>query len=116
MYGQIACMYCPSGWRPHARTILLTMLLTVASSIGAGALDFVRTSDTIFTLGGKPFYVTGVNNHYLTYGSDAEVVRVLDDAVALGATTVRTFLQPIIGSLDDKVPTIWDWNKPCLSG
>jgi mannan endo-1,4-beta-mannosidase len=54
----------------------------------------------MFTLAGKPFFVTGVNNHYLTYGAQGEVRRVLDDSVALGATVVRTFLQPVIGSLD----------------
>jgi mannan endo-1,4-beta-mannosidase len=52
-----------------------------------------------------------VNNHYLTYGTDEEVVRVLDDAAALGANVVRTFLQPVIGSLDGSVPTIWTWNS-----
>jgi mannan endo-1,4-beta-mannosidase len=29
----------------------------------------------------------------------------------MGANTVRTFLQPVIGSLDGSVPTIWDWNS-----
>ncbi|WP_156938218.1 beta-mannosidase [Mesorhizobium sp. WSM3626] len=58
---------------------------------------------------GEPFFVTGVNNHYLTYGSKDEVTRVLDDAVAMRANVVRTFLQPVIGSLDGRVATIWDW-------
>lgn len=44
--------------------------------------------------------MAGVNNHYLTFGSSAEVTRVLDDATAMGANVVRTFLQPVIGSLD----------------
>jgi mannan endo-1,4-beta-mannosidase len=71
--------------------------------------QFVITNGVDFELNGKPFYVTGVNNHYLTYGTDAEVIRVLDDAAALGANVIRTFLQPIIGSLDGTTPTIWPW-------
>jgi mannan endo-1,4-beta-mannosidase len=73
------------------------------------ATSFIETSGTHFTLDGRPFFVTGVNNHYLTYGSQDEVTRVLDDAVAMGANVVRTFLQPVIGSLDGSKPTIWDW-------
>ncbi|WP_288142385.1 cellulase family glycosylhydrolase [Mesorhizobium sp.] len=73
------------------------------------ATSFIKTSGTNFTLDGRPFFVTGVNNHYLTYGSPDEVTRVLDDAVAMGANVVRTFLQPVIGSLDGSNPTIWDW-------
>ena len=42
---------------------------------------------------GKTFFVTGVNNHYLTFGSHDEVTDVLD-AAAMGANVVRTFLQP----------------------
>ncbi|TIN90971.1 MAG: beta-mannosidase [Mesorhizobium sp.] len=72
-------------------------------------MSFIKTSGTNFTLDGKPFFVTGVNNHYLTYGSQVEVTRVLDDAVAMGANVVRTFLQPVIGSIDGSVSTIWDW-------
>ena len=35
---------------------------------------------------------------------------VLDDTVAMGANVVRTFIQPIIGSLDGTTqPTIWSW-------
>jgi len=65
----------------------------------------------MFTVAGQPFFPVGVNNHYLTYGTKAEVTRVLDDAVALGANVVRTFLQPVIGSLDGSVATIWDWKS-----
>lgn len=79
---------------------------------GAGTIfkeGFVQANGTQFVLDGKPFYVTGVNNHYLTFSSDEEMIRVLDDAVAMGANVVRIFLQPVIGSLDGTtVPTIWD--------
>ncbi|TIX96005.1 MAG: hypothetical protein E5V24_02980 [Mesorhizobium sp.] len=30
--------------------------------------SFIKTSGTNFTLEGRPFFVTGINNHYLTYG------------------------------------------------
>lgn len=74
--------------------------------------DFVGRIGTRFVLNGAEFPVAGVNNHYLTFGSEQEVVRVLDDAVALGANVVRTFLQPVIGSLDGSTtPTIWDFHS-----
>lgn len=77
---------------------------------------FVGRSGTRFMLDGKPFDVAGVNNHYLTFGSPAEVTRVLDDAVAMNANVVRTFIQPVIGSLDGTtVPTIWRWRKRATS-
>jgi mannan endo-1,4-beta-mannosidase len=73
---------------------------------------FVSRQGTHFFLDGKPLFVAGVNNHYLTFGSKAEVERVLDDAVAMHATVVRTFIQPVIGSLDGVTqPTIWDWKR-----
>jgi mannan endo-1,4-beta-mannosidase len=76
------------------------------------AAGFVGTAGTHFTLGGKPYFVAGVNNHYLTYGTPSEVVGVLDDAVAMHAGVIRTFLQPVVGSLDVvSVPTIWDWKS-----
>jgi mannan endo-1,4-beta-mannosidase len=80
------------------------------SSTAAG--QFVGRKGTNFVLDGKTFFVAGVNNHYLTYGSPSEVVRVLDDAVAMNANVVRTFIQPVIGSLDGtSMPTIWDWKS-----
>ena len=83
-------------------------------AVGAEAQKgpFVGVEDAHFVLHGRRFNVAGVNNHYLTFGSEAEVDRVLDDAAALGANVVRTFIQPVIGSLDGKhAPTIWDWRK-----
>jgi mannan endo-1,4-beta-mannosidase len=73
---------------------------------------FVGREGTHFVLDGKPYFVAGINNHYLTYGSSREVLRVLDDAVAMGANVVRTFVQPVIGSLDGVTkPTIWKWRS-----
>jgi mannan endo-1,4-beta-mannosidase len=70
---------------------------------------FVNTSGTEFTVDGKTLFVTGVNNRHLTFGSHNEVT--LDDAAAMDANVVRTFLQPVIRSLDGSVPTIWNWRS-----
>jgi hypothetical protein len=90
---------------------LLSAPAAVCAADDASARSFIKISGTAFTLDGGPFPVTGVNNHYLTYGSRNEVTRVLDDAVAMGANVVRTFLQPAIGSLDGSIPTIWNWRN-----
>ena len=77
---------------------------------------FVGRSGTNFVMDGKTFNVAGVNNHYLTYGSNQEVIRVLDDAVAMHANVIRTFIQPVIGSLDGTtVPAVWNWRRRALS-
>lgn len=81
-----------------------------------GPGDFVSVSGRSFILNGQEFRVAGINNHYLTFGSDKEVVAVLDDAVKMGANVVRTFLQPVIGSLDGSVPTIWDFRSAREAG
>lgn len=90
-------------------------LLGLAVAQGAAAIEpdgFVSVSGGRFVHNGKPFAVAGVNNHYLTFGSAAEVTRVLDDAVAMHANVVRTFIQPVVGSRDGvTVPTIWDWKR-----
>ena len=100
---------------------LLLSLISLASLPGwiwtpASAAEtptgFITTKGTSFMLDGQPFRVAGVNNHYLAYASRDEVVRVLDDAVAMNANVVRTFVTPIIGSLDGRVPTIWKWRSP----
>lgn len=73
--------------------------------------DFVHADGSQFRLHGHPYFVAGVNNHYLTFGSKQEIRRVLDDAVAMHANVVRTFLQPVIGSPDGSTPTIWNWQQ-----
>jgi mannan endo-1,4-beta-mannosidase len=96
------------------RTLVFALLAASATARAADApptTSFVKTSGTAFTLDGKPFFATGVNNHYLTFGSKDEVIGVLDDAVAMGANVVRTFLQPVIGSLDGTIATIWNWHN-----
>jgi mannan endo-1,4-beta-mannosidase len=102
-----------NGLRNAGLRVLVFALLSVPAAVSAAddpsATSFIKTSGTNFTLDGRLFFVAGVNNHYLTFGSQDEVTRVLDDAVAMGANVVRTFLQPLIGSLDGSVATIWDW-------
>ncbi|MFC0242575.1 glycoside hydrolase 5 family protein [Rhodopseudomonas telluris] len=90
---------------------LLCAAWSSSTDTARASTNFVKTSGTAFMLDGRPFYVTGVNNHYLTFGSRREVLSVLDDAVALGANVVRTFLQPVIGSLDGSRATIWAWRS-----
>jgi mannan endo-1,4-beta-mannosidase len=80
-----------------------------AANLGPNDNDhIVRLHGLHFAVDGHPFVPVGVNNHYLTFGTQGEVEAVLDGAVALGATTISTFLQPVIG--DPKLPgsTIWD--------
>ncbi|HEX7882943.1 MAG TPA: cellulase family glycosylhydrolase [Afipia sp.] len=106
------------GLRNIGLGVLMVAALAAPAVVGAAdgpAVDapsqtsFIKAQGTRFTANGKPFFVTGVNNHYLTFGSQQEVTRVLDDAVAMGANVVRTFLQPVIGSLDGSMATIWQW-------
>ena len=99
---------------PGLRLLVFALLSTPSAIVSAAdpsVKSFVRTSGTEFTVDGRPFLVSGVNNHYLTFGSQTEVTRVLDDAAAMGANVVRTFLQPVIGSLDGSIPTIWNWRS-----
>ena len=77
---------------------------------------FVGRVGTSFMLNEAPFRVAGVNNHYLAFGSQAETVAVLDDAQAMSANVVRTFVQPVIGSPDGSVATIWNWKSTGDSG
>jgi mannan endo-1,4-beta-mannosidase len=98
-----------------ASAAMLILVLIIWGRTEASA-DFAKISGSMVTIGSKPFFITGINNHYLTSGTESEVLRVLDDSVALGATAVRTYLQPVIGSLDQHVPTIWNWRKLADSG
>jgi mannan endo-1,4-beta-mannosidase len=86
--------------------IIMLLCATFASAAEPNA-PFVKATGTSFSVDGKPFFIMGVNNHYLSYGTESEVKEVLDDAVALGANVIRTFLVPVIGSLDGRTPTIW---------
>ena len=86
-----------------------------ARAAGAPPAGFVGVEGTAFVLDGQVFRVAGANNHYLAFGSRDEIIRVLDSAKAMGVNVVRTFLQPVVGSLDGKVPTIWNWRSDAES-
>jgi mannan endo-1,4-beta-mannosidase len=81
----------------------------VSAADSLSPASFIKTSGTEFTVDGRLFFVTGVNNHNVTFESQEEVIRVFDDAVATGVNVVRIFLQPVIGSLDGSTATIWNW-------
>lgn len=71
---------------------------------------FVEVGGTQFRLHGRDFYVAGVNNHYLSWSSDAETIRLLDDAVAMGANVIRTFLGTAIGDArSPQTSTVWNF-------
>lgn len=99
--------------RPAVVIALIAAIAMVDRGRAGNYSEFVKTSGVQFTLHNAPFYITGVNNHYLTYGSQTEVDRVLNDAVALHANVIRIFLQPVIGSPDDWIfPwSVWNWRK-----
>jgi mannan endo-1,4-beta-mannosidase len=101
------------GRRVGSPTVIAFMLI-IFSTAGLAA-ELVKTSGTTFTLAGRPFFITGVNNHYLPHASETEITQVLDDAVALGTPVLRSYLEPVIGSPDGSVPTIWDWQSTANS-
>jgi mannan endo-1,4-beta-mannosidase len=122
MRGCLLMVLCGRSGLKNAPSWLRALTLAVIFTISADALseaisaepssNFIGREETHFILDGKPYFVAGINNHYLTFGSPIEVTRVLDDAVAMGANVVRTFVQPIIGSLDGTTkPTIWNWRS-----
>lgn len=94
-----------------AQTVALALTSLTLAAAPAAADQFVRTSGDQFVLNAAPFRVAGVNNHYLPWGSQQEITRVLDAAVAMHANVVRTFLGPVIGAPDNSVPTIWDFHN-----
>jgi mannan endo-1,4-beta-mannosidase len=119
---------CQRSWSLIGLLLLVWLASARSTAVAAGPTGtdvtkseggnhFVKTDAmSTFTLAGKRFFVTGVNNHYLTYGTKSEVTRVLDDTVAMHANVVRVILQPVIGSLDGAIPTIWDWRSRADSG
>jgi hypothetical protein len=83
-----------AGLNPKLQTsglrILVFSLLSAstasASATNPPATAVVRTSGMEFAMDGKMFFVTGVNNHHLTFGSHDEVTHVLDAAEAGAAS------------------------------
>lgn len=102
---------------PLYRLALVILLLAAtygpqtAPTTAAGP-NFVGRSGTNFVLNGQPFYVAGTNNHYLGWGSQYEVDRVLEDAKAMNFNVVRTIMHSVIGDPTGATkPTIWNWQS-----
>jgi mannan endo-1,4-beta-mannosidase len=99
-------------WSSAAALLCQLLAALLSPDVAAAEPGFVSRQGTAFVLDGQVFTPVGVNNHYLTFGTSAEVERVLDGAAKIGANVVRTFLQPVIG-----VPgapsgsTIWDYDS-----
>lgn len=86
----------------HITIVAIGVVLFMSLSAGASANEssgaFVTTSGTQFVLGGKPYYVTGTNNHYIHFAPFTEVDRVLEHAAAMGLNVVRMWGFLDIGS------------------
>ena len=90
----------------EGRTVLvvavLSILLALAPPVRAAEAEapFVTAEGTGFVLDGRPFYVAGTNNHYLGWGTRAEVDSVLESAAGSGYNVVRGILHSVKGSTD----------------
>lgn len=103
--------------------LLITTTSVVAlSNVNAAASGFVSTCGTNFCLNGQVFNVAGTNNHYLGFGTQAEVDQVLNDAKAMNVNVVRSIMHSVRGSLDSTqqnqgtVPLKWNWASTADSG
>jgi mannan endo-1,4-beta-mannosidase len=89
---------------PALVAAVLLMLTGLVSSqrpaIATVEASFVTASGTRFVLDGRPFVVAGTNNHYLGWGTRAEVDSVLESAAGSGYTVVRGILHSVKGSPD----------------
>ena len=107
----------PTRSLPMCLTLLLILLACIVSLDAVknpcvAEAGFVGRRGTSFELDGKPFVPAGVNNHYLTFGTPAEVLSVLDGAENIGANVIRTFLQPVVGVPGGAAnSTIWDFGS-----
>lgn len=82
--------------------LILTGLVAPLRPANAAAVDapFVTADGTRFVLEGRPFYVAGTNNHYLGWGTRAEIDSVLTSAADSGYNVVRGILHSVKGSAD----------------
>lgn len=78
--------------------VMLSMSSMGTVSASAKSTSFVTTSGAQFVLDGKPYYVTGTNNHYIHFAPPGEVDRVLEHAAAMGLNVVRMWGFLDIGS------------------
>jgi hypothetical protein len=74
---------------------------SAASTTGQTSVaGFVTTSGTHFQLNGCPFYFSGTNNYYLIYKSTTEINNLMDAAVAMDLSVIRTWGFIDNGSVD----------------
>jgi mannan endo-1,4-beta-mannosidase len=88
-------------------TLIVAVLLILTGLVvpqrpadAAGETPFVTAEGTRFEVDGRPFYVAGTNNHYLGWGTRAEVDSVLESAAGSGYNVVRGILHSVKGSPD----------------
>ena len=90
------------------KPVLIAAVLLILTGLGAASrpadaaaeTPFVTAAGTRFVLDGRPFYVAGTNNHYLGWGTRAEVDSVLTSAAGSGYNVVRGILNSVKGSPD----------------
>ncbi|GAA3947961.1 glycoside hydrolase 5 family protein [Actinoplanes auranticolor] len=90
------------GRVPVVAALLLFMLAGLGAPVNAAGAEtpYVRAEGTRFVLDGRSFYVAGTNNHYLGWGTRAEVDSVLESAAGSGYNVVRGILHSVKGSPD----------------
>jgi hypothetical protein len=99
----------------YSAVICLLLMVTMAFNLpvySAADSSFVTRANDNFLLDGKPFYLTGTNNHYIHFAPKAEVDRVLTDAVNMKLNVIRIWGFIDIGSLDHSVSTGWNQYGP----
>lgn len=92
-------------------TTLITATVVAVAPPATASTDpqFVTVSGTRFVHNGHTFPVAGANNHYLGWGTRAEVDSVLQAAADSGYTVVRGILHSVVGSLDSTTkPHVWN--------
>src|ERR1700749_4076261 len=101
--------------------IVMTSVVAAIPRVEAAPNGFVLTCGSNFCLNGQVFNVAGTNNHYLGFGTQAEVDQVLNDAKAMNVNVVRTIMHSVRGSLDSTqidqgtVPLKWNWGSTAQS-
>ena len=103
-------------------SLLVVVVFALSTPVAqAAAAGYVDTCGAMFCLNGQVFNVAGTNNHYLGFGTQAEVDQVLADAKALNINVVRTIMHSVRGSLDSvqpdqgTVPLKWNWGSTAES-
>jgi chitodextrinase len=89
-----------------AATALTVLTVLTGPPAARAADDFVHTQGNTFTLGGNVYRFGAANNYYLGYKARSAVDDVLNQAVAMHLTTIRTWAFIDRGSLDGSVGNV----------